>query len=293
MKRWYIILLSIFAFSFLFSCKESASDRITRLVTEWDNRKIIYPNKMYFTIFGRDTVQTGIMNSKYSIITYVDSVGCTSCKLALNRWLKFIAELDTITESSVPVHFFLNSSNKDEVVEIFERNQFDYPVCLDENDSINILNNFPKDIFFQTFLLDKDNRVIAIGNPVLNPKIKDLYFDIISENEAFTSIYKQILTTVSLSKDKIDFGDFSWDKRKEVEVVVINTGKVPLVINDVITSCGCTTVEYSKEPIQLGKNLNLKIKYQADHPEHFNKTITVFCNAEGSPFRLVISGNAK
>lgn len=293
MKKGYIILFVIFTFSFLFSCKESASDRITRLVTEWDSREIIYPNKIYFTIFGRDTIQKEIMNSKYSIITYVDSVGCTSCKLALNRWLKFIAELDTITESSVPVYFFLNPQNKDEVVEIFKRNQFDYPVCLDENDSINILNNFPKDLFFQTFLLDKDNRVIAIGNPVLNPKIKDLYFNIISENTAFTSADKQTLTTVSLSKDKIDFGDFSWNERKEVEVVVVNTGKVPLVINDVITSCGCTTVEYSKEPIKPSKSLNLKIKYQADHPEHFNKTITVFCNTEDSPFRLVISGNAK
>lgn len=293
MKKGYIILFVIFTFSFLFSCKESASDRITRLVTEWDSREIIYPNKIYFTIFGTDTIQKEIMNSKYSIITYVDSVGCTSCKLALNRWLKFIAELDTITESSVPVYFFLNPQNKDEVVEIFKRNQFDYPVCLDENDSINILNNFPKDLFFQTFLLDKDNRVIAIGNPVLNPKIKDLYFNIISENTAFTSADKQTLTTVSLSKDKIDFGDFSWNERKEVEVVVVNTGKVPLVINDVITSCGCTTVEYSKEPIKPSKSLNLKIKYQADHPEHFNKTITVFCNTEDSPFRLVISGNAK
>lgn len=61
---------------------------------------------MYFTRYGRDTIQAGIINSKYSIITYVDSVGCTSCKLALNRWLKFMAELDTITKSSVPVHIF-------------------------------------------------------------------------------------------------------------------------------------------------------------------------------------------
>lgn len=145
---------------------------------------------MYFTRYGRDTIQAGIINSKYSIITYVDSVGCTSCKLALNRWLKFMAELDTITKSSVPVHFFLNPSDKDEVIELFERNKFDYPVCLDESDSINILNKFPKDIFFQTFLLDKDNRVIAIGNPVLNLKIKDLYFNIISENATLAPVNK-------------------------------------------------------------------------------------------------------
>lgn len=70
-------------------------------------------------------------------------------------------------------------------------------------------------------------------------------------------------------------------------------GEAPLVINDVITSCGCVAVEYSKEPVQPGRKLNLKIKYQAEHPEHFNKTITVYCNAKGSPFHLTIGGNAK
>ena len=65
------------------------------------------------------------------------------------------------------------------------------------------------------------------------------------------------------------------------------------MINDVITSCGCTKVDYTKKPILSGENIILKIKYKAEQPEHFNKTITVYCNAEGSPFHLKISGNAK
>lgn len=32
---------------------------------------------------------------------------------------------------------------------------------------------------FQTFLLDRNNRVIAIGNPIYNPKVKELYLKII------------------------------------------------------------------------------------------------------------------
>lgn len=58
-------------------------------------------------------------------------------------------------------------------------------------------------------------------------------------------------------------------------------------------SCGCITVEYLKEPIRPGQKLNLRIKYKAEHPEHFDKTVIIYCNAEGSPFRLKISGNAK
>ena len=35
------------------------------------------------------------------------------------------------------------------------------------------------------------------------------------------------------------------------------------------------------------------VSYKADHPEHFNKTITVYCNAESSPILLRIAGDAE
>ena len=70
-------------------------------------------------------------------------------------------------------------------------------------------------------------------------------------------------------------------------------GQELLVVDNVITSCGCTTVEYSKTPVQPEKNLTLKVKYTADRPEYFNKTITVYCNEKDSPILLNISGNAK
>lgn len=58
------------------------------------------------------------------------------------------------------------------------------------------------------------------------------------------------------------------------------------MINDVITSCGCTTVEYSKQPVLKCKDLTLRIKYKAEHPEHFDKTIIVHCNAEKAAFSV-------
>lgn len=86
-----------------------------------------------------------------------------------------------------------------------------------------------------------------------------------------SSNINQPLTIASLSKDSVDIGNFSWREEQTVEIVVSNCGKVPLVINDVITSCGCTTVEYSKQPVLKGKDLTLRIKYKAEHPEHFVK----------------------
>ena len=71
------------------------------------------------------------------------------------------------------------------------------------------------------------------------------------------------------------------------------TGKALLVIDDVNTSCGCTSVQYSKEPVKPGESLRITVIYKADHPEHFRKTITIYCNVPTSPLQLKITGNAE
>lgn len=49
-----------------------------------------------------------------------------------------------------------------------KRDKFDIPVYIDSEDRFNRLNRFPSDPIFHTFLLDKDNKVAVIGNPVHN-----------------------------------------------------------------------------------------------------------------------------
>jgi Protein of unknown function (DUF1573). len=167
-------------------------------------------------------------------------------------------------------------------------------VCIDEEDRVNKLNNFPKEMAFQTFLLDNDNKVIAMGNPILNPQIKELYLRIIggkvmrSENES-----KLINTKVHIEKTFISLGEFDWKKEREVTFILQNAGNTPLVIQEVNTSCGCTSVSYSEKPIDVGHRLRLQVTYKAEHPGYFDKAITVYCNVIQSPIKLRINGNAE
>ena len=98
---------------------------------------------------------------------------------------------------------------------------------------------------------------------------------------------------LSVNQTTIDFGSFPQSEKQERSFVLTNSGNQLLVIQDVTTSCGCTKVEYSKEPIRPGASLELKVIYEAEQAEHFNKVITVFCNAENSPFHLTVRGRAK
>lgn len=272
----------------LFSCKESDKERMERLVLEWDGREIVYPNNAHFTVFGNDT--NYLPKSEYTIVTYVDSVGCTSCKLHLPQWKLLINQLDSIKNTSVLL--FLHSKNEKEMAYILKRDHFTHPVCLDNEDTFNKLNKFPTDMMFQTFLLDKYNKVIAMGNPVHNPKVKELYLKIILGDKAPQKEMNN-QTTVSCKNTLIDMGKFDWQQEQKTYFTLENTGNGPLAIIDVITSCGCTSVVYSKEPIRPGNSIEFEVHYKADHPEHFNKTINVYCNSASSPIKLEIKGSAE
>lgn len=58
-----------------------------------------------------------------------------------------------------------------------------------------------------------------------------------------------------------------------------NIGKEPIVLSTVQASCGCTTPNWSKEPIQPGKSSKITATYNTQgRPGAFTKTITVNSN---------------
>ena len=70
-----------------------------------------------------------------------------------------------------------------------------------------------------------------------------------------------------------------------------NTGNNPLVIKQVTASCGCTTPDWTKEPIASGKTGEIKVAYNpAGRPGPFSKTISVYCE-NADPVQLTIKGN--
>jgi hypothetical protein len=69
----------------------------------------------------------------------------------------------------------------------------------------------------------------------------------------------------------------------------INKGREPLLLENVQASCGCTTPEWSREPIAPGATATIKVGYNAYAEGQFNKTVTIFYN-NGQTKALVISG---
>lgn len=91
--------------SFFVSCADNRTTSAAELVSQWEGREIVFPQNSIFTIQGRDTVDFQFQDAPYKILSYVDSVGCMSCKQQLMNWSKLIAELDSVIEGAVPVVF--------------------------------------------------------------------------------------------------------------------------------------------------------------------------------------------
>lgn len=95
------------------------------------------------------------------------------------------------------------------------------------------------------------------------------------------------LTFTELSHD---FGTLTYKKEAECVFEFSNPGKTPLVVFEVKTSCGCTVPKWTTKPIKPNGKGEIKIKYDADFPGAFHKTITVFYNGKNSPITLIING---
>lgn len=70
---------------------------------------------------------------------------------------------------------------------------------------------------------------------------------------------------------------------------VTNMGKEPLKIDNVQTSCGCTTPEWSREPIAPGATTMVKVGYNSAAEGPFEKSITIQYNQSQSK-HVKISG---
>ena len=83
-------------------------------------------------------------------------------------------------------------------------------------------------------------------------------------------------------KDKdntIDYGTVTKDGDSGLRSFEFkNTGNAPLIITNVISTCGCTVPSKPTEPIMPGKTGKIEVKYNMS-PGPIRKTITVESNA--------------
>ena len=108
-----------------------------------------------------------------------------------------------------------------------------------------------------------------------------------------TAPYKGTGAEIQFDKLTVDFGTLKVGDVKTVTITFTNIGKKPLILDDVISSCDCTTVDWSKQPIMPGKKGTIKATYTAKHTGLISKSLTVLSNANTDRVILQLKGEVK
>ena len=94
----------------------------------------------------------------------------------------------------------------------------------------------------------------------------------------------------TLEADTIDLGQTMFRDSVPAVFKFVNTGRIPLFINKVDASCGCTTVDYPKIAVKPKKPFEITVTYDAMQLGHYCKWVDVYLDDNPEPLRLTIMG---
>lgn len=179
MKDIFKFIFFVFIVLNMSGCKKK--DYYADTLKTWIGREIPI-DRLTFCRYDSDSVETDYSKCSYKVFSVSQDSECTECQLRLNEWKDYMLHIDSLSSGKVGFVFYYTMSNSVDVKYFLQKSQFDYPVCIDTTGILSRMGRLPDDIRIQTFVLDKQNKVVAIGNPLLSNKIRKLYDNLFKNN---------------------------------------------------------------------------------------------------------------
>ena len=101
------------------------------------------------------------------------------------------------------------------------------------------------------------------------------------------------LTTFRVAEKEFNFGELQKGDSIDHAFIVENTGSNPLVIRMVKASCGCTTVDWTRQPILPGQSGIIKSRFHAGDPGMARKSVVAEINAAEPYLVFYLTGEVK
>lgn len=182
MKSFHVIL-SFVVCLFLAAC-DSSKDKIKRNIEEMSSTPISVPlDEM--KCLTHDSIQDRApwKYAKLKLVHYIDSVTCTSCYLTKIMSVKNLFQKEKESNYKFYNIFIVDPrSNKRSLLKLkdqYDNNVIPSTIFIDTaHVFIDANSKIPKETMYHTFLLDENNNVIFVGDPLA---LEDKYFRIIDE----------------------------------------------------------------------------------------------------------------
>ncbi|HFC00498.1 MAG TPA: DUF1573 domain-containing protein [Phaeodactylibacter sp.] len=144
-------------------------------------------------------------------------------------------------------------------------------------------------IFFSVALLFSCNETSTSERVVEEIKADDVANIIRNPVSAVEPINPDFVPEMTFEEVLYDFGKVKEGKKVTHVFKFTNTGKVPLLIGDARSTCGCTIPTFPKKPIKPGEKGEIKVVFNSSHlPGSQTKPITISANTYPRDTRLHI-----
>jgi len=169
------IITILFVILIFATCNNSTKET-TDKVSQWMGDTLSLP-KITKVLYNDSLLNCNFpLNEKANLkITTLLWGDCHACMEDLKKWDEFFQY--SSSKKKIEMFFYLYTSNLHFFREnLYIQNIYKYPLIIDQDFNYIDKNNIPlKDKTYQTFLLDSNNKVILVGNPINNEKLKELY----------------------------------------------------------------------------------------------------------------------
>lgn len=103
-----------------------------------------------------------------------------------------------------------------------------------------------------------------------------------------------VFPSISFDKTLHDFGDITNGTPVETIFSYTNSGRSPLVVTDIKSTCGCTVPQgWSKSPLMPGESSQFSVKFNGKGANKVSKTITLTTNTENGREQVRITAFVK
>lgn len=181
MRLSKILAAAICGMFCLCSCGDSA---LNKVCDEFIGDSIIIPfekmNKCSFSMYA-DTTR---VNRDYKLVSYMKMEGCSNCKISALCAMDNMSSEKDCTYRLEPIYIIEVSPKEiDFVYAELCKSRIKSPVYLDTCGFFKQANpELPNNPLFHTFVLNKKDVVVLVGNPYKNKKMTELLDKVLKEN---------------------------------------------------------------------------------------------------------------
>ena len=110
-------------------------------------------------------------------------MGCTSCNLKLREWSDmYETAFNQIMPDKISIVILFDGKDAEDMLMIIKIAQWEMPVFWDRDKVISSSRPFPKQPRKRCMLLDEENKVAIVGNPVYSRSVYELYIETLAKS---------------------------------------------------------------------------------------------------------------